>query len=97
MSDKEWDDLVDPARIALEALITSGDSMADRIKELEAELAKAMEVVKAADALANALDAEDMAAGKDVFEKLDAVEFTYKELGAYRDIRALIEKDKTDE
>ena len=38
MTDKQWDDLVDPTRIALEALITSGDNMSDRIKELEAKL-----------------------------------------------------------
>ena len=37
MADKQWDDLVDPARAALEALITSGDNMTDRIEELEAE------------------------------------------------------------
>lgn len=37
----KWDDLVDPARIALEALITSGDNMTDRVEELEAKLEQA--------------------------------------------------------
>ena len=45
MSDKEWDDLVDPARIALEALITSGDNITDRIEKLEAKLASAVEAL----------------------------------------------------
>lgn len=40
MTEKAWDDLVDPARIALEKLITEGDTMADSIEELEAKLAK---------------------------------------------------------
>ena len=39
----EWDKLMDPARKALEALIAKGDEMADRIEELEAKLAKAVE------------------------------------------------------
>ena len=30
----KWDELVDPAREALEALIAEGDAMADRIEEL---------------------------------------------------------------
>ena len=47
MSNKQWDDLVDPARVALEALITSGDNMTDRIEELEAKLAKAMDALDA--------------------------------------------------
>lgn len=34
---EEWDDLVDPTRVALEALIAQGDKMSDRIEELEAE------------------------------------------------------------
>jgi len=42
----DWDDLVEPARDALEALIRKGDAAADRIEELEAKLAKAMEVVE---------------------------------------------------
>lgn len=40
MSDIKWDNLVDPARIAIEALIKEGDEMADRIEELEAEIAR---------------------------------------------------------
>lgn len=46
MSEKKLDDLVEPARGALEALIKSGDEMADRIEELEAKLAKAMQVIE---------------------------------------------------
>jgi hypothetical protein len=38
----DWDDLVEPARSALETLISKGDDMADRIDELEAKLAKAV-------------------------------------------------------
>ena len=38
----DWDKLMDPARNALEALIATGDEMADRIDELETKLAKAM-------------------------------------------------------
>ena len=37
----DWDNLVEPARGALEALIRKGDAAADRIEELEAKLAKA--------------------------------------------------------
>ena len=36
----DWDDLVEPARGALEALISKGDAMTDRIEELEAKLSK---------------------------------------------------------
>ena len=39
----KWDEIVDPAREALEALIAEGDAMADRIEELEAKLAKLVE------------------------------------------------------
>ena len=41
MIEKAWDDLVDPARIAIEKLITAGDTMTDRIEELEAKLENA--------------------------------------------------------
>ena len=41
----DWDNLVEPARGALEALLRKGDEMADRIEELEANLAKAMKVL----------------------------------------------------
>ena len=37
----DWDDLVEPARGALEALLRKGDAMADRIEELEAHLLSA--------------------------------------------------------
>jgi hypothetical protein len=37
----DWDNLVEPTRGALEALLRKGDAMADRIEELEAKLAKA--------------------------------------------------------
>ena len=37
----DWDNLVEPTRGALEALLRKGDAMAERIKELEAKLAKA--------------------------------------------------------
>lgn len=33
----DWDDLMEPARVALEALIRKGDEMADSIAELEAK------------------------------------------------------------
>lgn len=46
MSNRQWDDSVDPARVAIEALIKSGDTMADRIEELEAKLAKAVEALE---------------------------------------------------
>jgi DNA-binding transcriptional ArsR family regulator len=35
----DWDNLVEPTRGALEALLRKGDAMADRIEELEAKLA----------------------------------------------------------
>jgi hypothetical protein len=38
----DWDNLVEPTRGALEALLRKGDAMADRIEELEAKLAKAV-------------------------------------------------------
>jgi hypothetical protein len=41
----DWDNLVEPTRGALEALLRKGDAMADRIKELEAKLAKAVEAL----------------------------------------------------
>jgi len=39
----DWDNLVEPTRGALEALLRKGDEMADRIEDLEAKLAKAVE------------------------------------------------------
>ena len=39
----DWDDLVEPARVASEALLRNGDVMADRIEELEAKLAQLTE------------------------------------------------------
>jgi hypothetical protein len=36
----DWDNLVEPTRGALEALLRKGDKMANRIEELEAKLAK---------------------------------------------------------
>lgn len=41
----DWDNLVEPARATLEALIRKGDVAADRIEELEAKLAKAVEAL----------------------------------------------------
>ena len=41
----DWDDLVEPARAAFEELLRNGDAMADRIEELEAKLAKAVEAL----------------------------------------------------
>ena len=38
----DWDNLVEPTRDALEALLRKGDEMADRIEKLEAKLAKAV-------------------------------------------------------
>jgi hypothetical protein len=40
----DWDDLVEPARATFEELLRKGDAMADRIEELEAKLAKAVDV-----------------------------------------------------
>ena len=40
----DWGNLVEPTRDALEALLRKGDAMADRIEELEAKLAKAVDV-----------------------------------------------------
>jgi cell division septum initiation protein DivIVA len=37
----DWDNLVEPTRDALEALLRKGDEITDRIEELEAKLAKA--------------------------------------------------------
>ena len=37
----DWDNLVEPTRGALEALISKGDAMADRIEELEVKLGRA--------------------------------------------------------
>jgi uncharacterized coiled-coil protein SlyX len=42
----DWDNLVEPTRGALEALLRKGDAMADRIEELEAKLADQIEWVK---------------------------------------------------
>ena len=36
----DWDNLVEPTRGALEALLRKGDAMADRIEALEAKLAQ---------------------------------------------------------
>ena len=41
----DWDNLVEPTRDALEALLRKGDEMADRIEELEAKLAKATDTL----------------------------------------------------
>lgn len=42
----KWDDLVDPARIALEKLITEGDAMTDRVEELEAQRDELLEALE---------------------------------------------------
>jgi hypothetical protein len=42
MSMGDWDNLVEPTRGALEALLRKGDAITDRIEELEAKLAKAV-------------------------------------------------------
>lgn len=47
----DWDDLVEPARSALETLISKGDDMADRIDTLAAKLAKVEAERDAADKL----------------------------------------------
>jgi cell division septum initiation protein DivIVA len=44
MSMDDWDNLVEPTRDALEALLRKGDEITDRIEELEAKLAKAVDV-----------------------------------------------------
>jgi len=35
ITNKNWDDFVDPARLALEALIAEGDKVTDHFEELE--------------------------------------------------------------
>ena len=42
----DWDDLVEPTRGALEALLRKGDAMADRIEELEAKHTELVSAVK---------------------------------------------------
>ena len=42
----DWDNLVEPTRAALEALIRKGDAQANRIDELEAKLARAVETLE---------------------------------------------------
>ena len=44
----DWDNLVEPTRGALEALLRKGDAMADRIEELEAKLSQQDDLVQAA-------------------------------------------------
>ena len=52
----DWDNLVEPTRGALEALISKGDAMADRIEELEAKLAKAVLALQLIDEFTNTHD-----------------------------------------
>ena len=52
----DWDNLVEPTRGALEALISKGDAMADRIEELEALYAAAKHDAQEAEAYAEELE-----------------------------------------
>ena len=52
----DWDNLVEPTRGALEALLRKGDEMADRIEELEAKLAKAVLALQLIDEFTNTHD-----------------------------------------
>ena len=54
----KWDNLVEPTRDALEALLREGDNMADRIEELEALYEAALQDAKEAEAYAEALEAK---------------------------------------
>ena len=54
----DWDNLVEPTRGALEALISKGDAMADRIEELEALYAAAKHDAQEAEAYAEELEAK---------------------------------------
>ena len=65
-----WDDLVEPARVAFEALLRKCDDMVDRIEELEAEgLANRMAIMKLEAKLAKTL-AQMQAARLLMFEGL---------------------------
>ena len=54
----DWDNLVEPTRDALEALIREGDAMADRIEELEALYEAAVNDAFEAEAYAEELEAK---------------------------------------
>lgn len=54
----DWDKLMDPARNALEALISAGDAMADRIEALTEQLAAARRDAEEAEAYARELEAK---------------------------------------
>ena len=54
----DWDNLVEPTRDALEALLRKGDAMADRIDELEALYEAAKHDAQEAEAYAEALEAK---------------------------------------
>ena len=54
----DWDNLVEPTRGALEALLRKGDAMADRIEELEALYAAAKHDAQEAEAYAEELEAK---------------------------------------
>jgi hypothetical protein len=53
----DWDNLVEPTRGALEALLRKGDAMADRIEKLEALYAAAKHDAQEAEAYAEELEA----------------------------------------
>ena len=72
----EWDNLMDPARNALEALIAKGDEMADRIEELEARMSDyRIEAATKEEWAARAFAAEErLAKALEALEKLDVGE-----------------------
>jgi hypothetical protein len=61
----DWDNLVEPTRGALEALISKGDAMADRIEELEALYEAAVNDAFEAEAYAEELEAKLYDIGQD--------------------------------
>ena len=61
----DWDNLVEPARAAFEALLRKGDAMADRIDELEAKgLANRVAIMRLEAKLAKAVEALVQMVGK---------------------------------
>jgi plasmid stabilization system protein ParE len=75
----DWDDLVEPARGALEALLRKGDAMADRIEALEALYQAAVQDALAAEAYAEELEAK-LAKAVDALEA--GMSFTLEHYGA---------------
>ena len=77
----DWDNLVEPIRGALEALISKGDAMADRIEELEALYEAAKHDAQEAEAYAEELEAKLAKA----VEALEGVRSFVRDLAPYAD------------